>query len=581
MLGIAGVLSLVLGMALPAAGALEAAMRAAVFAGGGTAYALLALAAAWALDDRHRRMFLSEALRAFARYLRARAALYGAPHVPGALASVIEAHGAFMERLQPARDSIFTGRATARRRRWVGGIVALLDAYEAVLSTDADLEMLPSDADGAVREGIARLTRLLAADVETMALALVVPATRHPTCDHSAEIASLDAALAATGERAAVFAPTRDKLAETARRIERLTDALGRGDVDTALPPGVELGAFVQVTDTRRATLGAHMTLTSPVMRYAIRLTLAMLAGYVVTVALPGYVHGGWVLLTVALIMRASYALTRQRRNDRILGTLAGCVVAAGLIPVLSTPALLALVVVGVGVAHAFAATNYRVTSFAASLMALLLVHILEPHEALVLDRIVDTLIGAALSIVFARLLPSWEWRDVPRLVSRLIAADRSFAVEALQSAPAEQAYRLTRKRLLDAFTALATATRRLAGEPRTGPHRLADVNALIGANYLFVSDVTSVRSLMRMRGGEIEPATAQTMLDGARARVGEVLACPPADAPPADVVRRSSWAELLSADARTFLARRLAHIETAAARLSALAARAAAGPAT
>ena len=313
-------------------------------------------------------------------------------------------------------------------------------------------------------------------------------------------------------------------------------------------------------------------------MRYAIRLTLAMLAGYAVTVALPGYVHGGWVLLTVALIMRASYALTRQRRNDRILGTLAGCAVAAVLIPLLPIYALLACVVVAVGVAHAYAAVSYRLTSFAASLMALFLMHAIDPSAALVGDRILDTLIGAALSVLFSRLLPSWEWRDVPRLVGRLVEADCAFAAEALAVQPAEQDYRLARKRALDGFTALATATRRLSGEPRQGPHRLADVNALLGANYLFASDLASVRSLIRMRGHEVDAARAANMLAYTRERVHAALTAEGAAAPPPDALRRRGWAEMPALDALTFLARRLAHIETAAARLAALAARAVAG---
>ena len=47
------------------------------------------------------------------------------------------------------------------------------------------------------------------------------------------------------------------------------------------------------------------------------------------TLVLPGMLHGGWVLLTTVLIMRASYSITKQRRNDRIVGTAVGCVVAA------------------------------------------------------------------------------------------------------------------------------------------------------------------------------------------------------------------------------------------------------------
>ena len=98
--------------------------------------------------------------------------------------------------------------------------------------------------------------------------------------------------------------------------------------------------------------------------------------------------------------------------------------------------------------------------------MAVLLLHFLEPQTFYVVDRIADTLIGAALSAAFARVLPSWEWNDIPRLASALLAADRTFAAEALTITPDDQAYRLARKRALDSFTTLATTTRRLSSEP-------------------------------------------------------------------------------------------------------------------
>ena len=67
-------------------------------------------------------------------------------------------------------------------------------------------------------------------------------------------------------------------------------------------------------------------------MRYAVRLTLAMVTGYALTLVFPDYVHGGWVLLTTALIMRANYSVTRKRRDDRVIGNLAGCLATALLV---------------------------------------------------------------------------------------------------------------------------------------------------------------------------------------------------------------------------------------------------------
>ena len=56
-----------------------------------------------------------------------------------------------------------------------------------------------------------------------------------------------------------------------------------------------------------------------------------MMAGALVAQSLGDDRHGNWVLLTIAVVMRAGYGLTRQRRDDRVIGTLIGCVLAARL----------------------------------------------------------------------------------------------------------------------------------------------------------------------------------------------------------------------------------------------------------
>ncbi len=576
-LGIAGVLSLVLGMAIPAGNTQTVLLHGVLFMAGACLYALLALGAALLLDDRDRRMFLNETLLAFAAYLRARAGLYDlAVTSPAALREVIEAHGVLMERLQAARDMIFTGKRSPARRKWIAGMLAFLDAYEAVLSSDADWETLRQTATEAALRSIAALIRGLAQEADGLALALVAPMAPRPASDYDAGLAALDAEIGGLtaqgkGETAAGLQAMREKIAETIERFRNLAETLARGR-DAAALPEIDLSAFVQVQDTRLSVLRAHLNLRSPVMRYAIRFTLAMLAGYALTVALPNYVHGGWILLTVALIMRASYAITRRRRNDRILGTLAGCAVAAAAIPLLPPLALLALMIAAVGAAHAYAVVNYRVTSFAASLMALLLLHFLEPQTMLLGDRVIDTLIGAGLSILFGYLLPSWEWRDVPRLTARLVETGRGFAAAALSPDPVDQDYRLARKCALDSFTTFAVTARRLSSEPGARPRQLANLNALLGATYLLLSDLASVQSLLRLRGKDMAPQEVRDLLGAARAQVLDSLSAAAA-APPRELLRRRGWTEMPAADATAFLTRRLTHIEHAARRVAALAA--------
>src|SRR6201747_1709075 len=110
---------------------------------GAMVYTVYAVLAAWLFDDRGRRLLLAEAMHAFAAYLRAKAALYNPDtEGPAAFRSVIDAHAALADRLQAARDSVLARRSHRMQLKRIDTLIALLDAFETVLSSDADSDAL-------------------------------------------------------------------------------------------------------------------------------------------------------------------------------------------------------------------------------------------------------------------------------------------------------------------------------------------------------------------------------------------------------------------------------------------------------
>ena len=54
------------------------------------------------------------------------------------------------------------------------------------------------------------------------------------------------------------------------------------------------------------APLKRAMSGHSPVLRYALRVTIALLVGYVIGLHLPWAAHPFWLMLSVAVVLRAS-----------------------------------------------------------------------------------------------------------------------------------------------------------------------------------------------------------------------------------------------------------------------------------
>ncbi len=586
-LGVTAVLALVLGISGQKEGLATALAETGIFAAGGAAYALYALIAGALLDDRNRRVVLGEALRAFSAYVRAKAPLLD----PGekssaALRQLIEAHGVLTENFQVARDMIYAGRMTPRRAHYAEALTTLVDCFEQILSSDADIDILRRSSHRHLLRRLRALTAGFADDVEILIVTLAAPGASIEPGDHHVqlhdigqEIARLEATPPANADEEiarAAFRSTHTKLLRAVAQLHRLFALLATQQLRPVPKAAFDIAAFMQQETISPRVLLAQFTLRSPTMRYAIRLTLAMSSGYAITLLFPNYVHGGWILLTTALIMRANYSITRQRRNDRVIGTLLGCVVAAALIRFLPGVWPLLGVVAAVGISHAFGTVNYRITALAASVSALLLLHFLTPHaQPLFFERILDTLIGAALATGFSFLLPSWERRNIPQLVANLVQSDRVFAQQALARAPEDQVYRLSRKGALDAVAALSSATRRLLDEPQVNRRMIASLNELLSANYLFASDLASVRTALLARAKELNPTETDDVLAAAREIVLEHLTVDSAarsERP--DHLRRRGLGDLAVTKTLPFLRRRLLHIERAARNVAALSAR-------
>jgi uncharacterized membrane protein YccC len=560
----------------------EAAAHLAFTVTGAALYALYAGLFAWVFDDRGRRLLLAEAMRGFADYLRAKAALYN-PDMEGTAAfhALIEAHAVLADRLQTARDALFARRHSRLQLKRIDSLIALLDAFETMLSSDADFELLRRSARREVKWRINALILHIAGEVDELTLALrqrraeVAPHSHNAECE--ALIAAIREANRETPEDAATdhaFAVTATKLKLADSYVAALARALDRDTPPSGLAGLLDLNAFRAPVPHGLDVLRRQLRLRAPAMRYAIRLALAMAAGLGITLVFPRFAHANWVLLTIALIMRANYSVTSRRRWDRVTGTLMGSALAVALILVFPSWALLTAIVLAVGVSHAYGLVRYRITATAASVSSLLLLHFSAPLEhPQFFERIVDTLIGAGLSWAFSFLLPSWERDNLPRMVRGLLAADAGFTNAALRLSVSQQSYRLARKKAMDAVATLSGAIRRLADEPNINRRALAALTELLGANYLLASDLASIPVLIKLRGPELQP-DAKDQLEASRARVLALLS--PDGGPPDDAASppREGHAELKQSLPMALLTRRLAHIEHAAGKVARLAAR-------
>jgi uncharacterized membrane protein YccC len=335
--------------------------------------------------------------------------------------------------------------------------------------------------------------------------------------------------LDANDPRARLLPVVAARLRYLREEVEAVASLLGGDGGRSSLPPE-QLGRYVVDDDTwPLSALSSHLRLESPVFRHALRSSLAFTSVYAFASALPWTTRPYWMLLSVAVVLRGTLDDTLSRRNARVLGTAIGCVAVTVLVALVSEPFLKLTFVGSVGVAHAFVNVRYLLTAISATLMALLQAHFAAPTALpLVVERLLDTVIGALFAWAFSYVLPSWERRTLPAAIERALEALRVYSESALELHASSAEQRLARQRAYDALEVVSAALRRSAAEPPRVRPPVKDLVLALDHAQRLMAHLSSLRSLLQRRAQRLPTGETNEALADARRIVDEGLSLLP-----------------------------------------------------
>jgi len=499
---------------------------------GAVAYLGWALLAGAALQRRYRTLAMVAALRAAAALFRARADVLVAYRVLAGEAPPLRAwiggEAALADRLQAARDLVYPAVQSACWQRDVAIVLRLIDLRDALLTSRLDVALLGTDVAGReILERAAAALRALGERLDDAADAL-----RDGTTSSAPE--AIAPSLAALGDAAAmpaddprarlvpVLAGRLDRLAGDVDRIHRLL----HGERDTLPLTEPQLQTFVAPEGWPTRALKPHWRRDSPVLRHAVRMSLALGTAYYLALALPWAAHPYWLVLSVAVVLRGSLGDTLARRNARVLGTVLGCLIVIGVSHLPSAAFVNVAFLAALATAHSFVIQRYWVTATAASVMALLQSHLVNPEAGFAIgERIADTFLGAMLAWCFSYVLPSWERRSVPDAIGRALGELRDYAAHSLRAGSGDAVdERLARRKAYESLAALGAAVSRSRVEPRGVRLPIERVAALLDHGERFMAHLSLVRHSLARLDDAAELRRADAALAEAVAALGVCL---------------------------------------------------------
>jgi uncharacterized membrane protein YccC len=535
---------------------LQALHHAALFFAGGAGYMAYAMVVVWRLQRRLKQQVLAEALYELAVYTSIKAGCYDVANpLPAQMETLVREQSVLAERQQASRDLILRGRPKAGEAILLQVHYAMFDLYEVVLATHTDYVLLREQyAGGAILPLLGDLIGKAARDIESVAYAMTRDQPSRSTVDYQDELRALEDMVhrmpAGEGEdydAQAVLRATVNKIGEVIAMIARLHAASREPWGALTMVPESDLTPFLTQQRYSIGMLLANLRWSSPVFRFALRVAMAISIGLVSSRWLPYTSHGYWTALTIAVILKPSFSLTRQRRADRLVGTLIGCLLTAVILHFVQAPALLmGFMFVATVAAAAFLSIKYRYTAIAASVQALLLIGLTVPHGGSgISERLLDTLLGTLIATFFSYVLPNWEYQNLPRLVDAVLDANRKYidaAADLLLRRTADDVhYRVSRKRFMDSLASLSAALGRMLDEPAAKQRAPAELNRFTVQNYLLVAHVAALRLLLQRYADQLPAREVEAALDSMFAEVRTSLGAAPA-ASPAAPPGQSTW---------------------------------------
>tara|TARA_R110000850_G_scaffold115256_3_gene230609 strand:+ start:40245 stop:42488 length:2244 start_codon:yes stop_codon:yes gene_type:complete len=260
---------------------------------------------------------------------------------------------------------------------------------------------------------------------------------------------------------------------------------------------------FLTLQEYHLSVIIQNLSFNSNLFRHALRFTVAMLFAYVLGTVLD--IHNTyWILLTIIVIIRPNYGLTKERSKDRIIGTLIGAAIAIGIVLLTQNVIVYGvLAIISLTLSFALLQQNYKSAAALITINIVFVYSLINPNAFEVIQyRVLDTIIGATISIVANYVLwPSWEVNNLKNVLANALKKNKNYilATKDLYHDKNENllAYKIARKEVFLAISNLNAAFQRLTQDPKSKQKEFELIYNLVTLNQTMVSAIASIGSFI------------------------------------------------------------------------------------
>lgn len=418
------------------------------------------------------------------------------------------------------RELLFKSRLMARESTNASRILMLtfsdlVDMFEQIMATHYDYGQIHKKFDDTgILPEIARLIHKMADELENIGFAILSNTRYKHLADFSGELEKLKAHIDVIGDENEtsnlVLKKILINLRDLNKEIENIFNYYNSKSSKVLLEheADVEYSKFAPHQDFEPHKFFDNFTLDSAAFKHALRVSLVCLIGFTVAKAFSLGHHSYWVLLTIIVILKPGYSLSKQRNYQRLIGTIAGGVIGILiLVYIPNTKAEFFLMLFFMMGAYSFQRLNYVVSVIFMTPFVLILFKFLGVgHLNIVEERVVDTVIGSTIAFIASYLIfPTWEFEQIKRSLADVICSNLNYLVKIAQSVTGKQItvteYKLARKDVFVKSANLSAAFERMTSEPKSKQRNIKDIHKFVVLNHILSSYTATVASEITVKG--------------------------------------------------------------------------------
>jgi len=425
---------------------------------------------------------------------------------------------------EETRETVFKTRTIVNESTTTSRLLMLMflnsmDLHEKLMTSESDYQKLQQIFDDAtILVDIHDYLNLLAEEITNIGIALQIGTRAKPMFDLDTELSNLNhnyfdlrnkKISPENFENFMVLRQILMRINEITKEIDEIYKVFSQNvKLAKSLSTGLDLKKFMPNEEKLNfRVLRNNISLSSSHFRHALRITIALLLGYLFSLfQFLGIGHTYWILITIVAILKPAYSITKQRNLLRLYGTVAGAVIAYGILHFIHiNEVLFTILLLSMIMCFSFLKGKYFWAVLFMTIYIFLSFNFLSPGKVNIIfkDRIVDTIIAAIItSLVAYIVLPVWEHTQNLDLMKKSAEANLSYFQSVISKFLEEkydlEDYKVKRKNAIISLANLSDNFQRMISDPKNQQKKLEVVHQFVATSHLITAYTASLSQYVK-----------------------------------------------------------------------------------